>query len=99
MIVAVGPADQWTSLQPIFQGMVNSFRFTEEIVIRPTDATPRPTPTRTPTPSIYVVQAGDTLLGISLEYGVTVEALAIRNGIDDPRSLRTGQRLIIPQRR
>lgn len=97
--VAAAPATQWTTREPVFQQIINSFRFTEEAVFRPTDATPPPTPTPTPTPVVYIVQSGDTLLGIALEYGVDVDALAARNGIEDPRNLRTGQRLIIPLRR
>jgi LysM repeat protein len=94
--VAAAPASQWPTRQPVFQEMINSFRFTEEAVFRPTDATPPPTPTPTPTPVVYIVQSGDTLLGIALEYGVDADALAARNGIEDPRNLQTGQRLIIP---
>jgi LysM repeat protein len=98
-IVAAAPATQWHALQPTFQQVVDSFRFTEEAVLRPTDATPPPTPTPTPTPVIYIVQSGDTLLGIALEFGVDVDILAARNGIEVPEHLRTGQRLIIPVRR
>lgn len=99
VIGASAPADQWDSLQPIVRGIINSFRFTEEAVIRPTEATRPPTPTPTPTPRIYVVQSGDTLSEIAVQFGVTVEALAVRNNIDDPRSLRVGQKLIIPTKR
>ena len=35
------------------------------------------TPTISPTPIVYVVRSGDTLLGIALEYGVSVEALQV----------------------
>ncbi|RME76159.1 MAG: LysM peptidoglycan-binding domain-containing protein [Chloroflexi bacterium] len=93
------PADRWEAVSPLFRGMLNSFRFTTENVLRPTDATLPPTPTPTPTPRIYVVQSGDTLSAIAARFNVTVEALMARNGIDDPRYLRTGQRLIIPDRR
>ena len=99
VIVAVAPTDQWPALTPIFQGMFNNFRFTAEAVIRPTEATRPPTPTATPTPRIYVVRSGDTLSQIAVQFNVSVEALAARNGIDDPRDLQTGQRLIIPTRR
>ena len=51
------------------------------------------------TPRIYVVQSGDTLSEIAIQFGITAEALAARNGIEDARYLRTGQRLIIPTRR
>ncbi len=96
---AVTPAEQWESLQPILRGVINSFRFTQQAVIRPTDATRPPTPTPTPTPQIYIVQSGDTLSWIAVQYGVTVEALMLRNNIEDPRSLRSGQKLVIPTKR
>lgn len=98
-LVAVAPADRWDALNPVFQGIINSLRFTAEAVIRPTEATRPPTPTPTPTPRIYVVQSGDTLSAIALQFNVSVEALAARNGIEDPRALRAGQKLIIPTRR
>jgi len=43
----------------------------------------------------YVVQRGDTLWSISRRTGVSVDTLAQRNGIADPRRLRPGQRLAI----
>lgn len=65
----------------------------------PVPWTPAPTatPTPTPTPIIYVVQAGDNLLGIARQYGVTVEALQEANAITDPRLLQIGQELVIPR--
>ncbi len=54
------------------------------------------TPTITPTPIVHVVQSGDTLLGIALDYGVDVEKLQSFNGIANPQSLQVGQELIIP---
>lgn len=54
------------------------------------------TPTIVPTPVIHIVQDGETLLGIAIDYGVTLEALQAANGIEDPRFLQVGQRLIIP---
>jgi len=58
---------------------------------------PTATPTATPTPVIYIVQAGDNLLGIARQYGVTVEALQEANAITDPRLLQIGQELVIPR--
>jgi len=98
-MVAAAPAEQWTAMQPMFQAILNSFAFTTQAVLRPTDATPPPTPTATPTPVFYVVQSGDTLLKIAIQFEVDVDALAARNGIEDPRSLQTGTRLLIPYRR
>jgi LysM repeat protein len=95
-MVLTAPTGQWEAMQPTLQSILNSFRFTEEAVLRPTDATPPPTPTPTPTPMIYVVQSGDTLMGIALQFGVEMDTLAARNGIEKPELLQTGQELIIP---
>lgn len=76
---------------------------------RPT-ITPRPTPTLTaatppppsqpivtPTPVIYIVQAGDTLIPIANRFGVSVADLIAANGNLDATRLQIGQQLIIPQ--
>lgn len=49
------------------------------------------------TADTHVVQPGDTLFEIAQRYGVTVNDLVQANGIDDPRTLRVGQVLIIPR--
>ncbi|HOU14009.1 MAG TPA: FxLYD domain-containing protein [Anaerolineae bacterium] len=54
------------------------------------------TPSPTPTPVVHVVEQGNTLLGIALEYGVTVDALVQVNGLDPSQYLHIGQVLIIP---
>jgi LysM repeat protein len=54
------------------------------------------TPSPTPTPVVHVVEQGDTLLGIALEYGVTVDALVQVNGLDLSQYLHIGQTLVIP---
>jgi LysM repeat protein len=65
----------------------------------PAPYTPAPTATftLTPTPIIYVIRKGDTPLGIAGKFGVSLRNLQETNGITDPRSLRVGQELIIPQ--
>jgi len=76
---------------------------------RPT-LTPRPTPTLgaatppppsqpvvTPTPIIYVVQSGDTLIPIANKFGVSVADLIAANGNLDATKLQIGQQLVIPQ--
>lgn len=72
---------------------------TPDATSTPVPWTPAPTatPTPTPTPIIYIVQAGDNLLGIARQYGVTVEALQEANAITDPRLLQIGQELVIPR--
>jgi LysM repeat protein len=49
-----------------------------------------------PTPTIYVVQAGDTMSTIAQRYGVTVDDILAANGLSDPNILSIGQNLIIP---
>lgn len=49
------------------------------------------------TPTVHVVQRGENLYRISLQYGLTVAELARANSISNPDSIYVGQRLIIPQ--
>ncbi len=75
---------------------------------RPT-LTPRPTPTNapptviaprearaTPTPVIYKVQEGDTLIPIANKFGISVQDLIAANNNLDATRLQIGQTLIIP---
>ena len=68
----------------------------------PAVATPVATPviiataTFTPTPVTYVVQKGDTLIGIAVKYSVSVEALQAANGNVQPGFLSIGAVLVIP---
>lgn len=58
--------------------------------------TPTLSPAASPTPVVYVVQSGDTLIGVAVRFGVTLEALeAVNLGID-PVNLQPGQTLNIP---
>jgi LysM repeat protein len=66
-----------------------------EPTLAPT-STPTSTPTITPTPILHKVKKGETLSGIALKYGTTVEAIMKANNISDPKSVRYGQTLIIP---
>jgi len=58
---------------------------------------PTPTPTLSPTPVVYTVQSGQSLLTIANQFAVSVAALQDANGILDPRTLQIGQQLIIPR--
>jgi LysM repeat protein len=53
-------------------------------------------PGSTPTAQYHIIQFGDALSGIALEYGVTVDALMDANGIDNANLIQVGQKLIIP---
>ncbi len=60
--------------------------------------TPTPLPTATPTPLLpieHVVQPGDTLGGIALEYGLTVDQVVAYNDLETDM-IREGQTLLIP---
>lgn len=48
-------------------------------------------------PQTYTVQKGDTLYGISLEYGYDYKELAELNGIEPPYTIRVGQQLKLTQ--
>jgi LysM repeat protein len=67
-------------------------------VFQSATATPTVLPTATPTatPVTHVIQAGESLSGIAVRYGVPVEALAEANGITDPNVISVGQVLVIP---
>jgi LysM repeat protein len=58
--------------------------------------TPTRLPSPTPTPYTYKVKKGDTLLGIALRYGLTLEALKAANPKVDPNFLSVGTQLVIP---
>ena len=63
----------------------------------PTD-TPAPTSTLMPTatPIAYVIQKGDTLISIAVEYNVSLEAIEAANPGIDPGNLQLGQTVFVP---
>lgn len=73
---------------------VPTYTPTPVIVIAAQAATPTPAPTTAP--RAYVVQAGDTLIGIGQKLGIDPGELQRANSISDPRSLQVGQRLTVP---
>jgi LysM repeat protein len=60
-------------------------------LVIPAEGTTPTTTTRT-----HVVQPGENLFRIALKYGVTVEALAVANGIGNVNLIYPGQSLVIP---
>lgn len=46
--------------------------------------------------TVHVVQRGENLFRIALQYGLTADVVAQANGINDPGRIMVGQRLIIP---
>ena len=47
--------------------------------------------------AVHVVRPGETLFSLARRYGVSVEALAVVNGLSDPNRIRAGQKLVIPK--
>jgi LysM repeat protein len=62
----------------------------------PPAPTNTPAPPPTPTATVHVVQPGDTLGSIALQYDVPVAELMAANGLTDPDTLAVGQMLLIP---
>ena len=56
-----------------------------------------PTPVPTEELTIHVVQTGETLFSIAVQYGVTVQAILEANQLNDPDLIYRGQELVIPQ--
>ena len=65
-------------------------------IISPAPPTSTLSPAASPTPVLYIVQSGDTLIGIAVRFGVTLEALEAVNVGIDPGNLQPGQTLNIP---
>jgi LysM repeat protein len=45
---------------------------------------------------VHIVQPGETLYRIAIQYGKTVQEIAVANNLPNSNSIRVGQRLIIP---
>jgi LysM repeat protein len=94
--------------QPIEPPQDTAVAPTPTLTPLPTVTSPVPTPTSSPQPSptpapppaasYYEVQAGDTLLAIAEQFGVSPEALAVANGFQgiDEFSLIAGAEIQIP---
>jgi len=69
---------------------------TPTLVPQPT-ASEQPSPEASPTASIHVVQAGETLSGIARMYDTTVDAIVQANDLGDAEAIiDQGQELLIP---
>jgi LysM repeat protein len=75
----------------------NHIRYGATLHIPPPGTSPAPPPPPVaPQPVTYVVRAGDTVFGIALRHGTTVDAIATTNSIADPGFVVTGSRLVLP---
>jgi LysM repeat protein len=55
-----------------------------------------PSPGPTPTPFVHIVQKDDTLLGIAILYGVSLEEIMAANPEINPRILSIDQEILVP---
>lgn len=98
---AAAPAATATAPQPTAAPATAAPTLTATPEAPPTErvtATP-PVETATPTPGgerIHVVEAGENLYRIGLQYGLSWVAIAEYNGITDPNQISVGQQLRIP---
>jgi LysM repeat protein len=67
---------------------------TTELLIPTYSVIPSPGPTTTP--FVHIVQKDDTMLGIAIRYGVTLEELLVANPDINPRILSIDQEIFIP---
>jgi LysM repeat protein len=65
---------------------------TSAILITPTVA-----PSATPTPMLYTIVQGDTMLAIAIRHGISLEQLQAANPDVNPRLLVVGNELVIPR--
>ena len=95
VLTPVPPTPTMTRVSSAYVGLATP-TVVPEIYLTPIPPTPTFTPSPTPTPVIHFVVSGDTLFGVALDYGVTVDSLLRYNGLDEKDFLSIGQGLIIP---
>ena len=66
------------------------------VAAAPAVAPPTAAPSPTPAPVRYTVQGGDSLSRIADQYGVSIDALMVANGITNPSLIYPAQTLLIP---
>lgn len=72
----------------------------ELLVPTAADAAPSASPTALNVPTVkYRIKPGETLAAIAARYGITVEELAVLNGISNPNLIQAGQEIRVPRQR
>ncbi len=108
LIASAGDVSLWALAHNELQAQTtDGYRFafkadrcgTPAVAVGPASS-PETTQETIPPPAVFegthVVQRGETLFRIALRYGTTVQALALANGISNPRLIYAGQVLVIP---
>jgi LysM repeat protein len=99
-IVAVRQSNQQSVLEPIHEAPAPALVETEAALRADSKPTPAPAASSQSSQSSgarYVVKAGDTFWAIANRHGCSVDAVMRANGITDPKRLRVGMSLTIPQ--
>ncbi len=90
---------QYTSQGRIngIQGSVDRDKFTNDIFLSDTNQIVQSgNPENYNQPTTYVVQRGNTLSGIAIKYGTTVNELVILNKIQNPNLIFPGENIYVP---
>lgn len=95
VVLVVGP-DQITSrLQGRETGSLST-DLTEHPGTGPAAGTPEAEAVNTPALIIHTVEAGDTILALALQYGISADDITAANGLANPDAIREGMELLIP---
>jgi len=73
-----------------------TFTATPAVAAQPVDEPTAPTAAPAGEDNIYIVQVGDSLLGIATRVGVSMQAIMEANDLSNPDFIFSGQRLTIP---
>ncbi len=104
-VLAIAQANNISNPNLIYVGQVLKIPVGTTPTVTPTTPVPTtpaattPAPTTPPPPTgqtVHVVQAGENLYRIALQYGTTVQAISQANGITNPNLVYVGMQLKIP---
>lgn len=101
-----GKWDSWVGFQYSNLGNINGINarvdldyYTEQIFLSDNSTVPvQPNPPKNPDETIsIIIQSGDTLSKIAVEYGTTVERLVELNDLSNPNLIIAGNTLLVPK--
>jgi LysM repeat protein len=103
LLMLVGCSDipaQETSFPPASPAVLTPYYTQTPLQTAAPTATLAPTPTLpplpTPTPYLYTIVQGDTMIGIAINFGITYDELSLANPEVNPNFLSVGTQLVIP---
>jgi len=97
-LAACAPQAESTPLPTLPQASLQPYQPQSDITASPTPGpSPTPLPSATPAPRTHLLRTSDTLFGLSLFYGVSVDAILAANPGLDRNILPPGKEIIIPE--